>query len=97
MKAERATNPHQYDSPEINWPVLGAEDARKYFRDVLDSIIKDDYLEGKKVIDIGSGVGHLFDWLRTRGASDVTGIDPSTKNIAISSNKYPWAISVVST
>ncbi len=97
MLADKATNPKQYDSPELNWQVLGAEDARKYFRDELDAFIQNDFLKGKKVIDIGSGTGHLFGWLRDKGALSVTGIDPAETNIAASRAKYPWATSVVAT
>lgn len=97
MLADKATNPEQYDSPEMNWQILGAEEARQYFRDVLDSFVETGSLEGKKVLDIGSGTGQLFNWLKQKGALSVTGIDPATKNIAISTEKYPWATSIVST
>ncbi len=81
----------------MNWHILGAAEARQYFHHVLDAFIEVGSLEGKKVIDIGSGTGHLFDWLRDKGALSVTGIDPATKNIAISTENYPWATSVVAT
>lgn len=97
MKADKATNPQQYDTPEMNWEVLGSEEARQYFRDALDEFIETGSLTGKRVIDIGSGVGHLFGWLKTKGSLEVTGIDPAEKNIALSRQKYPWATSVVST
>jgi ubiquinone/menaquinone biosynthesis C-methylase UbiE len=97
MNADRATDPQQYDSPEMNWQILGAEEARKYFRDALDAFVEPGTLEGKRVVDIGSGTGHLFNWLKDKGALSVTGIDPATKNIAISQEKYPWATSIVST
>ena len=97
MLADKATNPEQYDSPEMNWQILGAEEARQYFRDELDVFVESGLLEGKKVLDIGSGTGQLFNWLKQKGASSVTGIDPATKNIAISTEKYPWATSIVAT
>lgn len=97
IKADNATNPNQYDSPEINWQLLGAEGARKYFRDELDFFIEPHSLKDKRVLDIGSGVGHLFGWLKDKGVSSVTGIDPSSKNIEYSKEKYPWARSIVST
>lgn len=91
----KATDPRQYDSPEMNWEILGADGERKYFRDELEKFIEPGSLVGKRALDIGSGVGHLFPWLKEKGVTAVTGIDPATTNVATSSEKYPWANSVV--
>ncbi len=97
MLSSSADDPAQYDSPEMNWQVLGAEKNREYFRGLLDSFIPAGSLAGKRVLDIGSGVGHLFPWLRDRGAVAVVGIDPAKSNIAFSKENYPWATSKLST
>ena len=93
----KADDPKQYDSPEMNWQTLGAEDARKYFRDALDNFIEPGILEGKNVLDIGSGVGHTFGWLKAKGVALVTGIDPAKSNVRTSKENYPWARSEVAT
>jgi ubiquinone/menaquinone biosynthesis C-methylase UbiE len=94
-----ATNPAQYDSPELNWIVRGAEDrpSRKFFRDSLDEMVPEGSLKGKTVLDVGCGVGQLFNWLKEKGATGVYGIDPSVRNITYASEKYPWAILEVAT
>lgn len=45
------------------------------------------------MIDIGSGTGYLFKWLKERGARDISGIDPAETNIKTSTESYPWATS----
>lgn len=92
-----ATDPRQYDSPEMNWDLLGAEDARQYFRDILDSFIDPTYWKGKRALDVGCGVGQLFNWLKNKEVASITGIDPAESNIKISQEKYPWAESLVFT
>jgi SAM-dependent methyltransferase len=95
----KATDPKQYDLPETQWHLRGAEDSpsRKYLRESLDSFVDVDTIKDKKVIDVGSGTGHLFNWLKEKGASDIQGIDPSEANIKTSAEKYPWATSHLST
>lgn len=94
MSELQATNPQQYDSPELDWSISGAEDSasRVYFREGLDSVIPSMHFLNKKVLDIGSGVGQLFNWLKDKGASTVTGFDPSERNVETSKKKYPWAM-----
>ncbi len=94
-----ATDPHQYDSPELDWRIGGAENdaSRVYFREALDSIVTPDILQEKRVLDIGSGTGQLFNWLRSKGVSEVVGIDPSLRNIETSTKMYPWATSLEAT
>lgn len=86
---QKATNPYQYDSLEIDWEKEGLEDSpiRKFFRNALDAQLED--LHGKRVVDIGSGLGHLFPFLRARGAAFVEGVEPSQKNAALSRKLYP--------
>lgn len=95
----KATDPKQYDLPETQWHIRGADDSpsRKYLRESLDSFVEADAIKDKKILDIGSGTGHLFNWLREKGAINIQGIDPSDMNIKISKEKYPWATSRLST
>lgn len=95
----KATDPKQYDLPETQWHLRGAEDSpsRKYLRESLDSFVEIDAIKDKKILDIGSGTGHLFNWLKEKGAGDIQGIDPSEANIKTSTEKYPWATSHLST
>lgn len=90
-ETNKATDPAQYDS--LNWAVTGAEEnpSRKWFRAALDQLVPADALRGRHVVDIGCGVGQLFNWLKSRGSVEVWGFDPSPKNSALAAHTYPWA------
>lgn len=85
----KAVNPQQYDSPELDWRIDGDENApsRVFFRDHLKPFVTD--LAGKSVLDIGSGVGHLFKMLQELGAAEIVGVEPSKRNAETSRKKYP--------
>ncbi len=85
----KATNPQQYDSSELDWRIGGDinSPSRIFFRDNLRQHLED--LNGKSVLDIGSGVGHLFPMLQELGASHIEGIEPSKRNVEYSRNLYP--------
>ncbi len=89
----QATDPKQYDSPDLNWQLSGREDAssRKCFREALDTVIENKSLEGRSVLDIGCGVGQLFNWLKNKKISRIVGIDPSHRNVETAKQLYPWA------
>lgn len=99
METKKATDPHQYDSPELDWRIGGAEDRafRVYSREQLDTVVPSNALKGKRVLDIGSGVGQLFNWLKNKGVTEIVGIDPSARNVETTKEKYPWVISVQAT
>jgi SAM-dependent methyltransferase len=84
-----ATNPRQYDSPELDWRIGGDinSSSRVFFRDNLKKHLED--LHGKSVLDIGSGVGHLFPMLQELGALVVEGLEPSERNVEYSRSLYP--------
>src|SRR3989344_8727270 len=86
---QRALDPYQYDSLEIDWEKEGLEDSpiRRFFRAALKEHLED--LHGKSVIDIGSGLGHLFPSLKEWGAGMTEGVDPSKKNVALSRKLHP--------
>ena len=84
----KATNPQQYDSEELDWTIGGNIDSpsRIFFREYLHKHLEN--LKGKSVIDVGSGVGHLFPMLKELGASDIEGVEPSKRNVEYSRNLY---------
>ena len=84
----KATDPNQYDAPELDWTVFGDENhsSRLFFRGYLLEELED--LSGKKVLDIGSGVGQLFNTLKSLGAEKIVGIEPSFRNFEYSKNKH---------
>jgi 2-polyprenyl-3-methyl-5-hydroxy-6-metoxy-1,4-benzoquinol methylase len=85
----QATNPTQYDSPELDWRIDGNANStsRLFFRNNLKEHLED--LTDKTVLDIGSGIGHLFPMLFEFGAKEVYGIEPSKRNIETSKQLYP--------
>ncbi len=85
----RAVNPQQYDSPDLDWRIDGDENAywRIFFRDHLRPFLND--LAGKRVLDIGSGVGQLFNMLKELGAAEIVGLEPSKRNVEASQKTYP--------
>ena len=75
---ERATDPNQYDSPELNWEQEGFADApvRIFLWEQLAPSLGD--LSDKSVLDVGTGTA----WLPWRmqqelGADNVTALEPS--------------------
>jgi 2-polyprenyl-3-methyl-5-hydroxy-6-metoxy-1,4-benzoquinol methylase len=99
MEDLRATDPHQYDSPDLDWSSSGAKSSssRTYLREQIEEVLAPNSLKGKRVLDIGAGVGQLFNWLKDKGATEVVGIDPSKRNIEFTQKEYPWVTSVRAT
>jgi SAM-dependent methyltransferase len=95
----KATDPRQYDSPQLDWREMGEEysPSRVWFREILEDLSRGDSFTNARVLDIGSGIGQLFNWLTQKGAAYVTGIDPSERNIETSKTLYPWAESIQTT
>lgn len=85
----KAVNPQQYDSPELDWRIDGDENApsRVFFRNHLKPFLED--LSGKSILDIGSGVGQLFNTLKELGAKEIVGIEPSKRNVETSQKNHP--------
>src|SRR5581483_7259100 len=84
-----ATDPLQYDSPDLDWTIDGDPNSwsRIFFRNHLKPYLEN--LSGKSVLDIGSGVGHLFPMLKEFGAKDIEGLEPSKRNVGRSNQLYP--------
>ncbi len=85
----RATDAQQYDLPDLDWRITGDVDdsSRLFFRNFLKQDLED--LKGKRVLDIGSGVGQLFPMLKEFGASDIVGLEPSKRSVEYSQGLYP--------
>ena len=85
----KATNPQQYDSPELDWRIDGDTNSpsRIFFRENLKRHLEN--LSGKTVLDIGSGVGHLFNTLKEFGAKEIYGLEPAKRNVETSKELYP--------
>jgi len=85
---QQATNPHQYDSEMMDWKIEGLEKSptRQLFQEYLESSLD---IKGMSVIDIGSGMGQLFPLLKQLGATKITGLEPSVKNIQASKHFSP--------
>ncbi len=85
----KATNPQQYDSPELDWRIAGDtnDPSRLFFQNHLKDNLED--LKGKSVLDIGSGVGQLFPMLQDLGISDIEGLEPSKRNVEHTRKIYP--------
>ncbi len=85
----RATDAQQYDLPDLDWRITGDvnDSSRLFFRNFLKQDLED--LKGKRVLDIGSGVGQLFPMLKEFGASDIVGLEPSKRSVEYSQGLYP--------
>lgn len=83
-----ATNPHQYDSQEIDWEKegLGNTSSRRFFQEYLRQYLD---VKDRTVLDVGSGMGQLFSLLKELGALKVEGVEPSVKNVKVSKRLYP--------
>ena len=86
---KRATDPHQYDSLDLDWEKEGMSDSptRQFFHEYLTQNLEN--LTNKSVIDIGSGTGHLTKLFSSLGAKEIYGIEPARKNVEISRKLYP--------
>jgi len=83
-----ASDPHQYDSVDIDWNKEGNTDSptRMFYRYYL---LPELDVKGKNVLDIGCGFGWLFPSLVEKGAKEVVGIEPSQKSVAFARERYP--------
>lgn len=83
-----ATNPNQYDSPELSWVRHTKESSRNvFFGEYLKRYVPT--WKGKDVLDVGSGNGWLLSEVKEAGAKSVLGIEPSKNNVEGSKKQYP--------
>ncbi len=75
------------DSHEtLDWSEAGQRERFRILSEVGD-------LRGRRVLDLGSGLGHFYEYLRERHADVVyTGYDFSERFVAHSQAKYPGAL-----
>jgi 2-polyprenyl-3-methyl-5-hydroxy-6-metoxy-1,4-benzoquinol methylase len=83
-----ATDPHQYDSMDMEWGKEGNVDSptRKYFQYYLSQKLK---VKDLSVLDVGCGLGQLFPLLKEKGAKEIVGIEPSKKSVLFAQKQYP--------
>lgn len=85
-----ATDPKQYDLPEVNWKdggAMGKEDAhRRHFLEYVEMANLD--WVGKFVLDIGAGTGWLIQHVMEQGAELATGFDPSENNLRMAKDIF---------
>lgn len=93
----RATDPNQYDNPELDWGSEGDADSpvRRFLWQALEPQIGD--LTGQQVLDIGCGNGWLADRLYEAGAARVWGLEPSARNRQTAIANHPELVVVPTT
>lgn len=94
MKHERNqggfTPPTQYDGQQAAWRVEGGNGSEAEARaGHFWSYLAPYSWEGKNVIDIGSGTGWTYPYLREAGVAWVVGIEPAPDNVAASHALHP--------
>jgi len=72
-------------------PIYGNVDAGlvKNYRHAIGMVDKEIGIEGKRVLDLGTGTGAWAEMFRMKGAVNVHGIDFSTKMLVESRKKHP--------
>jgi putative Holliday junction resolvase len=85
----KATNPHQYDSIDLQFSKEGQTDSptRKYFHHFL---LPELNVLNAYVLDIGCGFGQLFPFLKENRAEKIAGIDPSKIHTEFVKSHYPY-------
>lgn len=75
-----ATNPQAYDAETVDWAKENGQGSKKQelYREYFDD---PELWQGKQVIDAGCGTGWLCNYFKEGGASSVTGLEPSIKNL----------------
>jgi SAM-dependent methyltransferase len=85
----RAVDPRQYDSAGLDWGREGVPSTPsiRFLRRTLDREMP--RLDGRSVLDIGCGTGHLATLFQAKGAARMVGIEPSSRNVAIARRDHP--------
>ena len=60
----------------------------KAAKDSVDKLLKGN-LRGKKILDIGCGIGYYIGYYLSKGATDISGLDITEKSITSLKKKYP--------
>lgn len=86
---------HKFDYSAVSHPMLSNNinkwayrERAEAFQRVLNSLNLNN-IQGKRVLDVGSGVGFWIGYLKNLGVSDVTGIDISKDSIRVLRSRYP--------
>ena len=85
----RATNPKQYDLPDLQWDKESAMESPRifFFHEYLKAYIPS--WKDKRVFEIGTGNGWLLDRAQKQGATDVAGIEPAEKSVQLAKDAHP--------
>src|SRR6478735_165067 len=85
----RATDPRQYDAPDMDWTPEGGADAPwpRFVRERLDPVLG--RLDGRAVVDLGCGTGHLALLFGSLGAHQMVGLEPSERHAGAARRLHP--------
>lgn len=85
----RATDPRQYDAPDMDWTPEGGADAPwpRFVRERLEPILGP--LDGRTTLDVGCGTGHLALLFARLGARRMVGLEPSARHAATADRLHP--------
>lgn len=85
---QKATDIHQYDANVVDWKKEGLNESpsRRFFQEYLKENLD---VNNKTVLDVGSGMGQLFPFLKKLGATEIQGIEPSKNNVEVSNKLHP--------
>lgn len=86
---EMATDPAQYDRPDLNWNMEGGMESpiRQFFWKKIMQHCPE--WEGRRVLDIGAGTGWAVEAARREGAVMSVGLEPSTRNLKLARQSFP--------
>src|SRR5262245_33276501 len=85
----RATNPRQYDAPDMDWTPEGGADAPwpRFVRERLAAALGP--MAGRSVVDLGCGTGHLALLFAQLGAGRMVGLEPSERHAEAAHGLHP--------
>jgi SAM-dependent methyltransferase len=85
----RATDPTQYDGPDLDWAPEGDAEApfARYVRERLEPALGS--LRDRSVLDIGCGTGHLAELFERLGARRMVGLEPSARHARLAKRLHP--------
>jgi len=86
LSFEKAIDPSQYDKIEWGSKEGKPSPIRNFFIEILRKELGGH--QYNSVLDIGSGIGHMFDLYKKLGFKRIVGVEPSQRNIDISKSLH---------
>jgi SAM-dependent methyltransferase len=85
----RATDPRQYDAPDMDWTPEGGADAPwpRFVRERLAPVLGG--LARRSVLDLGCGTGHLALLFAHLGAQRMVGLEPAARHAGAARRLHP--------